>query len=135
MARTNTKAKSKEEAKPRKPKPAPKLSKLIEKYYADLKDLAHQNVFQELGTRNPFYNLLSDFGKTHDWTLIAEHEKKLGGRSVYPDGTFKDDMYLVRGYWEAKDTADKLDVEIERKRKAGYPLSNMIFEDTATAVL
>jgi hypothetical protein len=44
-------------------------------------------------------------------------------------------MYLVRGYWEAKDTADKLDTEIEKKRKAGYPLNNIIFEDTATAVL
>jgi len=30
-------------------------------------------------------------------------------------------MNLVRGYWEAKDTADKLDAEIEKKRKAGYP--------------
>ncbi len=44
-------------------------------------------------------------------------------------------MNLVRGYWEAKDTADKLDAEIEKKRKAGYPLNNIIFEDTATAVL
>ena len=28
-------------------------------------------------------------------------------------------MNLVRGYWEAKDTADKLETEIEKKRKAG----------------
>jgi hypothetical protein len=44
-------------------------------------------------------------------------------------------MNLVRGYWEAKDTADKLDTEIEKKRKAGYPLNNIIFEDTSAAVL
>ena len=41
-------------------------------------------------------------------------------------------MYLVRGYWEAKDTADKLDAEIEKKRKAGYPLNNFIFEAKGT---
>ena len=44
-------------------------------------------------------------------------------------------MNLVRGYWDAKDTSDKLDAEIEKKRKASYPLNNIIFEDTATAVL
>lgn len=59
----------------------------------------------------------------------------MGGRTIRPDGTFKDGMNLVRGYWEAKDTGDKLDVEIEKKRKAGYPLTNIIFEDTATGVL
>lgn len=74
-------------------------------------------------------------GKEHGWTLIAEHEKKVNGKLIRPDGTFKDQMNLVRGYWEAKDTADKLDAEIEKKRKAGYPLNNIIFEDTATGVL
>jgi hypothetical protein len=44
-------------------------------------------------------------------------------------------MNLVRGFWEAKDTADNLKAEIEKKKKAGYPLSNIIFEDTATAIL
>lgn len=127
MAKSNPRA--------QKRKPATKLSKLIEQYYADLKDLAHQNVLNEMGTRTAFFNLLRDFGKQHVWTLIAEHEKKLNGRSIYPDGTFKDDMYLIRGYWEAKDTDDKLDAEIAKKRKAGYPTSNIIFEDTATAVL
>ena len=74
---------------------------------------------------------MADAGKEHGWTLIAEQEKKVGGKTIRPDGTFKDDMNLVRGYWEAKDTADKLEAEIEKKRKAGYPLSNIIFEDTA----
>ena len=29
----------------------------------------------------------------------------------------------------------KLDAEVEKKRKAGYPLNNIIFEDTQTAIL
>jgi len=113
----------------------PSLPKLIDKYYADLADLARQNVFVEMGTRTAFFALLHAAGREHRWTLIAEHEKKVGGKTIRPDGTFKDEMNLVRGYWEAKDTSDKLDTEIEKKRKAGYPLNNIIFEDTATAVL
>lgn len=78
---------------------------------------------------------MADAGKPHRWTLIAEQEKKVGGKTIRPDGTFKDEMNLVRGYWEAKDTSDDLEKEIEKKRKAGYPLSNIIFEDTQTAIL
>ena len=111
------------------------LAKLIEKYYADLADLARQNVLFEMGTRPAFHALLQGVGKEHGWTLIAEQEKKVGGKTIRPDGTFKDQMNLVRGYWEAKDTADKLDIEIEKKRKAGYPFDNIIFEDTANAIL
>ena len=106
-------------ASPRKRKSL--LPKLIEKYYADLQDLAHQNVMYEMGVRPAFATrLLQEEGKRHGWTLIAEHEKKVNGKTIRPDGTFKDGMNLVaRGYWEAKDTADKLDAEIEKKRKAG----------------
>jgi hypothetical protein len=28
------------------------------------------------------------------------------------------------GYWEAKDEEDDLDAEIEKKKRAGYPLSS-----------
>ncbi len=82
-----------------------KLPRLIEQYYADLQDLAFQNVLYEQGTRPAFFALLAAAGKEHNWTLIAEHQKKVNGRTVIPDGTFKDQMNLVRGYWEAKDTA------------------------------
>lgn len=112
-----------------------KLLKLIDKYYADLADFALQHVLFEMGTRHAFHRLMADAGKPYGWTLIAEQEKKVNGKTIRPDGTFKDQMNLVRGYWEAKDTADKLDAEIEKKRKAGYPLNNIIFEDTQTAVL
>jgi hypothetical protein len=91
-------------AKPRtKPKALPQL---IADYYAALKDLAHQNVLYEMGVRPAFHFLLQTEGKRHGWTLIAEHEKKVNGRTIRPDGTFKDQMNLVRGYWEAKDTSE-----------------------------
>jgi hypothetical protein len=55
-------------ATPRKRKSS--LPKLIEKYYADLKDLAHQNVMYEMGTRTAFFALLAVAGKEAGWTLI-----------------------------------------------------------------
>jgi len=54
---------------------------------------------------------------------------------IRPDGTFRDDFYIERGYWEAKDTHDDLETEIKKKTARGYPLTNPIFEDTRTAVL
>ncbi len=60
---------------PRRRKSA--LPKLIAQYYADLKDLSHQNVMYEMGTRPAFHALLQAAGKEQGWTLIAEHEKKV----------------------------------------------------------
>src|SRR5262249_11349702 len=60
---------------------------------------------------------------------------ELPGASIRPDGTFRDAYYLERGYWEAKDTQDKLEAEIQKKIARGYPLSNTIFEDTRKAYL
>ena len=42
---------------------------------------------------------------------------------------------FYRGYWEAKDTRDDLEAEINRKIARGYPLTNTIFEDTQRAIL
>jgi hypothetical protein len=112
------------------------LPRLIAQYYADLKDLAHQNVLYEMGTRTAFHNLLQSPAKPHRWTLIPELERKTpAGKTIRPDGTFKDEMNLVRGHWEAKDPGDDLPAEIAKKKKAGYPFTNIIFEDNRTAVL
>ena len=52
-----------------------------------------------------------------------------------PDGTVKDSLRMARGYWEAKDTHDDLEAEIQAKFNRGYPRDNIIFEDSETAVL
>ncbi|MDF5728923.1 MAG: DNA methyltransferase, partial [Rhizonema sp. PD38] len=57
------------------------------------------------------------------------------GKVVYPDGTVKDALRLDWGYWESKDQYDNLDEEIEKKLSKGYPDSNILFEDSQTAVL
>jgi hypothetical protein len=67
---------------PRKRKSS--LPKLIQQYYDDLKDLAHQNVMFEMGLRTAFHALLQGAGKEQGWTLIAEHEKKVNGKTIRP---------------------------------------------------
>ena len=57
------------------------------------------------------------------------------GKRVAPDGTVKDALRLSWGYWEAKDTDDDLDEEIQKKFTKGYPQDNILFEDSRTLVL
>ncbi|MDE2843547.1 MAG: N-6 DNA methylase, partial [Chloroflexota bacterium] len=61
-------------------------------------------------------------------------ELKTAG-NVIPDGTVKDTLRMARGYWEAKDSHDDLDAEIQAKFNRGYPKDNIVFEDSETAVL
>lgn len=106
-------------------------SKAITTYYAAVDAYARQRVKHEGVLRSAFQHLLTEVGKGVDWTLIPE----LPGMSIRPDGTFRDAYYLERGYWEAKDTQDKLEAEIKKKIAKGYPLTNIIFEDTRQASL
>jgi hypothetical protein len=57
------------------------------------------------------------------------------GRPSFPTPLSATKHHLHRGYWEAKDTDDKLDREIQKKIAKGYPVNNTIFEDTRQAVL
>ena len=103
---------------------------LIKTYLKDLQHLKNQAVTHELGLRGPFQNLLDKAAKKRGWTLVTELSTYSGGRRVVPDGTVRDEYLLARGWWEAKDTSDKLASEIQKKIKAGYPTRNTIFEDT-----
>ncbi len=57
------------------------------------------------------------------------------GKRIVPDGTIKNVWELDVGYWESKDEKTNLDAEIQAKINKGYPLNNILFEDSATAVL
>ena len=92
---------------------------------------------KETAIRGSFYNLLNNsYAQPKDLFLIQELDFRLpNGKIVYPDGTLKDSLRLDWGYWESKDTNDDLNREIEKKFAAGYPNSNILFEDSQTAVL
>jgi len=109
---------------------------IIKTYLKDLQHLKEdQRVAHELGLKGLFQSLLDKAAKRRGWTLVAELSTYSGGKRVVPDGTVRDEFRLARGWWEAKDTSDKLGAEIQKKLKAGYPTRNTIFEDTQTAVL
>ena len=104
----------------------------LTRYRSALDELEAQGVTHEGGLRSAFGALLRETAKKHrHWTLVEELSK--GG--VRPDGTLRDQWQLPHGYWEAKDKSDDLEVEIRRKRERDYPFSNIIFENTNTAIL
>ena len=106
----------------------------IEQYRAhlqQLKDFGGSD--NELGIRPAFQNCLDAYCREHREKLGLVPELSTGG--VIPDGTVKDSLRMARGYWEAKDTHDDLDAEIQKKFNSGYPRNNILFEDSETAVL
>jgi len=109
--------------------------KAVKTYYEALAQYAEHNVEHETGLRSAFQNLLDETGRRFGWTLIPELSDTRGGHRIQPDGTFRDEFHINRGIWEAKDTHDNLEAEIQKKIERNYPLSNTIFEDTRAAYL
>ena len=106
----------------------------IERYHAYLGELIEAGGSDnELNIRPAFQNCLAAYCNDHRERLTLVPE--LPGPGGIPDGTVKDSLRMARGYWEAKDTDDNLDNEIQAKFNRGYPQDNIIFEDSRTAVL
>lgn len=110
--------------------------KPVQTYYTDLERYAKQDAKHEGAVSAAFHRLLDDTAKRRNWTLIAQKSiPGTKGKTIRPDGVLQNDFQIERGYWEAKDSDDNLDVEINNKIDDGYPLTNIIFEDTQRAVL
>ncbi|MBD3558741.1 N-6 DNA methylase, partial [Planktothrix sp. FACHB-1355] len=110
---------------------------LVSQYQAEVeKIIQYGGSRNETSIRVAFQNLLNEYCKNREFLLIPELDYKTrSGKLVYPDGTIKDALRLDWGYWESKDEYDDLDLEIEKKLSKGYPDSNILFEDSQTAVL
>ncbi len=109
----------------------------IQRYHAKV-----ERIIQYGGSRNEssvrlaFQNLLESYCVETHLELIAELDYKTRyGTIVRPDGTLKDALRQDWGYWESKDQYDDLAAEIAAKFEKGYPQTNILFEDTQTAVL
>ncbi|MYF80025.1 MAG: N-6 DNA methylase, partial [Chloroflexi bacterium] len=106
----------------------------IDRYYTELEDIIQfGGSDNELNIRPAFQNCLSQYCSDHREKLVLIPE--LASQGGVPDGTVKDTLRMARGYWEAKDTHDDLDAEIQAKLNQGYPRDNILFEDSQTAVL
>ena len=88
----------------------------------------------EQNIRRAFAVCLDSYCRDHrdKLALVDELEAPLRNR---PDGTVRDSLRMTRGYWEAKDSHDDLEAEIQTKFNRGYPSDNIVFEDSLTAVL
>ncbi len=83
-----------------------------------------------------FKDLLKTWARQLNWQFAAQYEFASVQKSrIRPGGTIFHSIGLPFGYWEAKDTADDLDVEIRKKLAKGYPQDNIIFENSHIAVL
>ena len=114
----------------------------IERYRADLQRfLEFGGSDNEQSIRRAFAVCLDSYCRDHREKLALVDELDAGpgsrpaGTGIRPDGTVKDSLRMARGYWEAKDTHDDLDAEIQAKFNRGYPRDNILFEDSQTAVL
>jgi predicted helicase len=110
---------------------------LIHKYLTELANLKKVGGTQrESVVREAFKDLLKSWGRTLDLTFIPEYELETKTRERrYVDGALLHTLRVPFGYWEAKDSHDDLDTEIGKKLRAGYPRTNIVFEDTRGAVL
>ena len=112
--------------------------RLLAKYYDTIKELrGTKDDLTEGNTRRAFSTLLTGLGKRRKLVLVEERpmRSKTSGRSIRTDGSLVDAFDRPYAHWEAKDTSDNLYAEIDKKKSVGYPLDNIIFEDTVTAVL
>ena len=107
----------------------------IDRYYEEKQRLIDfGGSDNEQNIRRAFALCLDSYCRDHreKLALVDELDAPLRNR---PDGTVRDSLRMTRGYWEAKDSHDDLDVEIQAKFNRGYPRDNIVFEDSLTAVL
>jgi predicted helicase len=91
---------------------------------------------RETTVREAFKDLLKNWGKQHKLVFLAEYPlKTVSKTNITVDGALLHALRMPMGYWEAKDADDKLDEEVAKKFKKGYPQDNIIFSDDAVAVL
>ncbi len=110
--------------------------KPVKAYFAALATFQKHGHTTEGNTRSAFADLLKKCCSPYGWHLVEEYQfKDTGKQSLHADGALVDDLTLVHGLWEAKDTADDLQAEIKKKVAKGYPLTNTLFQSPTRAVL
>ncbi|MDB5035965.1 MAG: hypothetical protein JWQ98_3206, partial [Chlorobi bacterium] len=110
--------------------------KPVRQYYELLGKYNDLSIDHEGAVRSAFQGLLESCAGKFNWTLINEWKiKRHRQHQLSVDGALVDDFRLTRGFWEAKDTKDDLDMEIRKKFAVGYPKDNILFQAPNRAVL
>jgi len=110
---------------------------LIQQYLSQLATLRRvSGTTRESVVREAFKDLLKGWARSYELTFVPEHEVSAPTKERrYVDGALMHTLRVPFGYWEAKDTEDDLDVAVEKKFRAGYPKTNIIFENSRQALL
>ena len=108
--------------------------RIIEKHIIDLKPrircLRSSNNREE-SLRPVFIELLNRVGSHKNLWAVAEDRLN---NNKKPDATIKN-LYTIHGYYEAKSPQTNLKQEINKKRDKGYPMQNIIFENSNSCIL
>ncbi|MBN8743244.1 MAG: N-6 DNA methylase [Thiomonas arsenitoxydans] len=110
---------------------------LIHDYLAQLDLIKKVSGSQrETIVREAFKDLLKAWGRQQGLVFLAEYPLKTATKTnINVDGALLHELRMPLGYWEAKDAADDLDAEVQKKFKRGYPQDNILFTDDSTALL
>jgi len=110
---------------------------LIQQYYNQLnRSFQFSKSKNEDTIKSYFWMLMNDYAHRQNYEVVRE-VVTMGtkGAKVRPDGILKNLWGIEIGLWESKDEKDDIEAEIDAKQKKGYPLTNILFEDSQTAVL
>jgi len=109
---------------------------IIKTFYADIAQNIQLGFTHEGAMKNPFGRVLDYCAKQSGLFFSEEYRITLGnGRDIRLDGAVLRAKGLRMGAWEAKDTQDDLDKEIQKKFAGGYPKDNILFQSPDRAVL
>ena len=103
--------------------------KPIQNYYEMLNRYENYNIIHEGAVSHPFAILLNVYAGRANATFVPQYQMRTPkGKRIIIDGAILDEYGLPLAYWEAKDMDDDLPKEIQKKRRAGYPFDNILFQ-------
>ena len=110
--------------------------KPIRDYYATLQQYEQHDVTHEGAVSAPFETLLNTCARQVNATLIPQYAMRTATDDrIVIDGAVIDEYGIPLAYWEAKDIDDDLDIAVQQKRDAGYPLDNILFQTPERGIL
>ena len=109
----------------------------VQDYLARIDQLRRvSDASNEVIVSQAFARLPEDWANDQKLIFVQQHTFETPQKTlVRPDGVVLHDIRVPMGWWDAKDTADDLEKEIEKKLRKGYPQDNIVFENGETAVL
>ena len=106
------------------------------RYYDQLQKMTDLFGIDSEGAISPYFAfLLRICAAQFKFTLVEKFAYKHQGHTLFFDGALLDEFSLRHGCWEAKDSNDDLEKEIQKKFEAGYPKDNILFQSPTRAIL